>query len=67
MAAELSLIRAYRYATASAIGVYQYCAVAFIAVYGWVIWKHSPGMLDIIGITLVCAAGIFIITSSSNL
>jgi drug/metabolite transporter (DMT)-like permease len=64
MTAELSLIRAYRYASASAVGVYQYGAVAFVAIYGWLIWSQSPGILDFVGILLVCAAGIFIITSS---
>lgn len=66
MTAELSIIRAYRYASASAVGVYQYCAVAFVAIYGWILWKQTPGILDLIGIVLVSAAGIFIITSSST-
>jgi drug/metabolite transporter (DMT)-like permease len=66
MTAELCIIRAYRYATASAVGVYQYCAVAFVAIYGWFIWKQSPGIWDIAGILLVSAAGIFIITTGST-
>lgn len=63
MTAELCIIRAYHYATAAAVGVYQYCAVVFVALYGWLLWKHVPQKLDILGIVLVCAAGIFIITS----
>ena len=66
MTAELSIIRAYRYTTASAVGVYQYCAVVFMALYGWFLWRQLPSMLSIVGIVLVSAAGIFIITSKST-
>lgn len=66
MTAELSIIHAYRYATASAVGVYQYCAVVFVAIYGWLLWGQSPGILDLIGMILVSVAGIFIITSKST-
>jgi drug/metabolite transporter (DMT)-like permease len=66
MTAELSLIRAYRYATASEVGVYQYSAVAFVAIYGWILWGRTPGWLDLIGILLVSAAGIFIIMNTKK-
>lgn len=66
MTAELSIIRAYRYTTASAVGVYQYCAVAFVALYGWFLWNQIPGLLDLTGIALVITAGICIITSRSS-
>lgn len=67
MSAELSLIHAYRYATASAAGVFQYSAVVFVAIYGWLIWGHSPAVMDIVGIVLVSTAGIFIITSGPKI
>jgi len=61
IAAQLSLIRAYTYATASQVGVYQYSSVVFVALIDWLFWSITPGITDFIGFVLVSIAGIFII------
>ncbi|MBA3660225.1 MAG: DMT family transporter [Gammaproteobacteria bacterium] len=66
MAAQLGLVRAYKYADASQVGVYQYSSVVFVAMMEWLIWSRAPGLLDYIGFVLVSVAGIFIIFSSRN-
>lgn len=66
MLAQLGLIRAYRYATASQVGVYQYSSVVFVAIFQWLIWSQMPDLLDISGFVLVSIAGIYIISSSRN-
>lgn len=67
MIAQLALIKAYTYAEAAQVGVYQYCSVVFVAIIEWIIWSKSPLLSDYIGFILVSAAGIFIITSGKKL
>lgn len=58
---QLCLARAYKYATAHQVGVYQYTAVAFVGIIEWIVWDHVPPLRDLIGILLVVFAGIIII------
>jgi len=64
MIAQLGLIKAYKYATASQVGVYQYSSIVFVAIIDWLIWSKTPGLLDYLGFALVSIAGIYIIVSS---
>lgn len=64
MVAQLGLVKAYKYAAASQVGVYQYSSVVFVALIEWLIWSKTPGLLDYIGFLLVSIAGIFIISYS---
>ena len=66
MMAQLGLVTAYKYATASEVGVYQYSSVVFVAIIQWIIWSHTPGLLSYIGFGLVSIAGIFIISSGAK-
>jgi drug/metabolite transporter (DMT)-like permease len=63
MAAQLFLVQAYKYASASEVGVYQYTSIVFVGILEWFIWARTPGLLDYIGFVLVSVAGIMIISS----
>jgi drug/metabolite transporter (DMT)-like permease len=59
--AQLALVKAYTYAEASEVGVYQYSSVVFVALLNWLFWSNTPDLLDCIGFILVTVAGIIII------
>lgn len=63
----VGLIKAYKYASALQVGVYQYTSsVVFVAIIEWSIWSRTPGLLDYIGFALVTIAGVFSIPSSGQ-
>lgn len=64
--AQLALVKAYTYASASQIGIYQYSTVAFVALIEWLLWNQTPSLSDFAGILLVCLAGIIIIRSKAK-
>lgn len=66
LVAQLLLVKAYTYASASQLGVYQYTSVVFVGILDWAIWNVIPNEWDLIGIVLVTLAGFFIIRSKSN-
>jgi len=61
LTAQLALIKAYTYAKASEVGIYQYTSVVFVGLLDWLIWGVVPGLLEILGILLVAIAGMIII------
>jgi drug/metabolite transporter (DMT)-like permease len=64
--AQLFLVRAYTYAEASQVGIYQYATIVFIGVLNWIIWGEVPSLIDLVGVILVAIAGIMIIRNSST-
>lgn len=65
--AQLSLVRAYLYADASQVGVYQYSSVVFVGLLEWMIWGVTPTLIDLLGMVIVSIAGIIIIRSNHTL
>lgn len=61
--AQLSLARGYLFASASAIGVYQYTSVVFVGLISWMFFGSLPSLGDLVGIILVTIAGVIIIRS----
>lgn len=61
--AQVGLVKAYTYAQASEVGVYQYSSVIFVGIIEWLIWQRNPGLSDLTGFVLVSIAGIIIIHS----
>lgn len=59
--AQVALVRAYTYASASQVGVYQYSSVVFVGIINWLIWGDIPSKLDLLGVILVIIAGAIII------
>lgn len=64
MIAQMGLVKAYTYALASQVGVYQYTSVVFVALIEWMFWSRTPTLSDLIGFALVSIAGIYIIATS---
>lgn len=63
MTAQLGLVRGYKYASASEIGIYQYLSVVFVALLNWMVWNSVPTLIESVGILIVSLAGIIIIRS----
>lgn len=63
LVAQLSLVKSYKYATASQVGIYQYASVAFVGLLNWIIFGSVTTMGDLLGILLVVIAGTIIIRS----
>lgn len=63
LTAQLALVRGYKYAEASQIGIYQYMSVVFVGLIDWLIWGVIPTTGELFGILLVALAGIIIIKS----
>ena len=61
--AQLSLVKAYTYAEASEVGVYQYTSIIFVALIEWFFWGKNPSLSDFIGFVFVSIAGVIIIRS----
>ena len=61
LAAQFALVKAYTYAEAYQVGIYQYCTVVFVGLIEWLVWGHTPGLADLLGMILVALAGIWII------
>lgn len=58
---QFMLVRAYWYAQASQVGVFQYASVIFVGIFNWMIWNNIPPAMDILGVLLVAVAGMIII------
>ena len=67
LAAQFALVKAYTYAEAYQIGIYQYCTVVFVGLIEWFVWGHTPGLADLLGMILVALAGIWIIRSNNKI
>ena len=55
---QFGVTRAYFYAPAREISVYDYTQVLFAAVFGFFIFDQVPDMLSIVGYILICGAGV---------
>ena len=61
-AAGLTLLtQAYRVAPASTIAPFEYTALVWGALYGWLVWRELPGMTTWIGISIIVAAGLYVL------
>lgn len=58
---QVMLVRAYAYASASEVGVFQYASVVFVGILNWMIFGNIPPRMDLLGVILVAAAGMIII------
>lgn len=63
--AQMSLVKAYEYATAAEVGTFQYSSVVFVGLLDWIIWKQIPPPSDLIGVVLVMLAGLLIMKNST--
>ena len=56
----LCSVRAYQMDDASRIAPFEYIYLAIMPIYDIVIWDHWPEPLTVLGMALICGAGIFI-------
>lgn len=64
--AQFALVKAYTYAEAYQIGIYQYASVVFVGLIEWLLWGSIPTMTDFMGMLLVAIAGILIIRNNNK-
>lgn len=64
--AQICLVKGYRYASASEIGIYQYASVIFVGLLNWFVWGKVPPLWDGLGVALVAIAGILIIRKGNH-
>lgn len=55
------LTQAYRIAEASVVTPFEYTAMVWSVIYGWIIWQDWPRILDWIGIAIIIGSGLYIL------
>lgn len=58
--AAFCIIQAYRHAPVSVLAPFDYTALIWGALFGWLIWREQPGVAVWIGAAIVSAAGVYI-------
>jgi len=61
---QFFLVKGYQLGDAAKLGVYQYTAVAFVALLDWIFWGKVPSLQDLPGVILIIIAAFVIIRSS---
>ena len=55
------LTQAYRIAEASVVTPFEYTAMVWSVIYGWIIWQDWPRVIDWIGIAIIIGSGLYIL------
>ncbi len=63
-AGQLFLTRGYSLAAAGHAGAFAYSEVVFGFTLGWILWSEIPDALSLIGMILVCLAGILVLSEA---
>lgn len=58
MSAHLFLTQAFRYAPPAMLAPFGYCQIIFAGILGYLIFDHTPSVLTLIGIAVICSSGI---------
>jgi len=58
------LTRGYASGPVGQVGIFHYSAVIFAGLIDWVIWKSSPDSVSLLGVALICLAGIITMRQS---
>ncbi len=62
--AALSLMtRAYQLTKTSYAAIYEYAYLISVGLFGWLLWGIVPGVLSVIGISLIIFAGVLIVVA----
>lgn len=63
-AAALTLLsEAYRSAPANRLAPLEYSALGWSIIYGWVFWRELPDAVGAVGIAVIIAAGLYVVSS----
>jgi drug/metabolite transporter (DMT)-like permease len=55
--AQLCIVKGYHYAEASHVGPFQYAAVVFSGLIGWIVWNQVPSLQDLLGAFCIALGG----------
>jgi len=58
----LLLTQAYRIAQANVVAPFEYTALVWGVLYGWLVWHELPGPLTWLGIVIVVGAGLYVLS-----
>jgi len=58
------LTRGYASGPVGQIGIFHYSAVIFAGIIDWLIWRSSPDSVSLLGVALICVAGVFAMRQS---
>ena len=58
MTAHLFLTQAFRHAAPALLAPFGYCQIVFAGLLGWLLFNHTPSLLTIIGIAVICCSGL---------
>jgi drug/metabolite transporter (DMT)-like permease len=65
--ASVLLSQAYRTTEAATIAPFEYVALPFATLWGWLIWGEVPDAMALAGMALIVASGVFIILRTERL
>jgi drug/metabolite transporter (DMT)-like permease len=65
--ASVLLFQAYRTTEAATIAPFEYVALPFATLWGWLIWGEVPDAMALAGMALIVASGVFIILRTERL
>ena len=63
---QFGITKAYIYAPAREISVYDYTQVLFAAIFGFFIFDQVPDVFSVIGYCLICGAGVAMFFYNKN-
>jgi drug/metabolite transporter (DMT)-like permease len=58
MTAHLFLTQAFRYAAPALLAPFGYCQIVFAGLLGWLVFAHTPTLLTVVGIAVICCSGL---------
>ena len=64
--AQLLLSKAYRLSKAGLLAPFTYSSVFYAAIFGWVFWAEQITTATVLGILLICSAGILAMRGAKN-
>ncbi|OJY27461.1 MAG: hypothetical protein BGP11_15480 [Rhodobacterales bacterium 65-51] len=66
-AAGLTLLtQAYRIAPSSALAPFEYTALIWGVIYGWLVWGDWPDAIGWLGVAVICGAGLIVLWSEAQ-
>lgn len=63
---QLLLALAYKYASPTLLGPFNYSIVIFAGIIEWIYWKVTPQPMALLGIFLICLGGILVIVNQKQ-
>jgi drug/metabolite transporter (DMT)-like permease len=58
LASQALIVVAYRYASAEKVGPFIYSVIVFTALIDWLVWRHAPDGVVLLGMALVIGGGL---------